>query len=190
MSITESDRRMWQREIEQLRAEKDEWMRTSPNSPMPHEIRHHMGGLVYFPPNPAYVFEVKLNKYPNPEKLTMTTSKGKQRDYLRYGYFEFQIEGKAQRLQAYMSVPVHGHQHEEQLFVPFRDSTSGKESYGAARYIDLELNPSGDYVLDFNLAYNPYCAYSDDYVCPFPPAENWLQVPIMAGEKNFPRPGH
>ena len=72
------------------------------------------------------------------------------------------------------------------LFVPFRDATSGKESYGAARYLDLEDEPSGEYVLDFNLAYNPYCAYSDDYVCPFPPKENWLTAPVRAGEKAFP----
>jgi len=184
------DDKKWRKEIERMRIEKDEWMRISPNSPIPHDLRHHMKDLEYFPPDPSYVFELKLNVYPNPEKLTMTTSKGKQRDYLRYGYFEFQIEGKTQKLQAYMSIPVREHQHEEQLFVPFRDSTSGKESYGAARYIDMELIPSAEFVLDFNLAYNPYCAYSDDYVCPFPPQENWLQVPIMAGEKNFPRPEH
>jgi uncharacterized protein (DUF1684 family) len=188
--MSELDKGKWKKEIEQLRAEKDEWMRTSPNSPIPHEIRHHMKGLEYFPPNPACVFAVKLNRYPNPEKLTMTTSKGKQRDFLRYGFFEFPVEGKTQTLQAYMSIPALGHQHEEQLFVAFRDSTSGKESYGAARYIDLGLDPSGEYMLDFNLAYNPYCAYSDDYVCPLPPQENWLRVPIVAGEKNFPRPGH
>ena len=179
------DTRKWTKEIEQLRAEKDVWMRTSPNSPLPHEIRHHMKGLEYFPPDPAYVFPVRLNKYSIPEKLTMTTSKGKQRDYLRYGYFEFQIEGKTQKLQAYKSVPVREHQHEEQLFVPFRDSTSGKESYGAARYIDLELTPSDEYVLDFNLAYNPYCAYSEHWSCPLTPFENRVKAPVRAGEKIF-----
>ncbi len=72
------------------------------------------------------------------------------------------------------------------LFVPFRDATSGKESYGADRYLDIEQHPGDEYVIDLNLAYNPYCAYSDDYVCPFLPRENWLAVPIRPGEKNFP----
>ena len=70
--------------------------------------------------------------------------------------------------------------------LPLRDATSGKETYGAARYLDIEQRPTDEYVIDFNLAYNPYCAYSEDYVCPFPPRENWLSVPIRAGEKNFP----
>ncbi len=69
------------------------------------------------------------------------------------------------------------------LFIPFRDATSGKETYGAGRYLEVEVNPSGRYVLDFNLAYNPYCAYSDLYICPLPPGENWLRVEIRGGEK-------
>ncbi len=183
----------WRKETEHMRVEKDEWMQSSSNSPMPHEVRYHMKGLEYFPPDSKYRLALRLNVYPNPEKLRMTTSKGVERDFVRYGYFEFQVEGKTQRLQAYKSIPVHEHEHhheEESLFVPFRDATSGKESYGAARCIDLEASPSGVYVLDFNLACNPYCAYSENYVCPFPPPENWLQVPTRAGEKNFQKLAH
>jgi len=75
------------------------------------------------------------------------------------------------------------------LFVPFRDATSGKETYGAGRYIDLEpeerLNNEGKWVLDLNKAYNPWCAYSDAYICPLVPTENWLKVPVRAGEKDY-----
>jgi len=106
---------------------------------------------------------------------------------VRIGFFEFEIDGTKLRLAAYKSVPPPGHRHEDHsLFVPFLDATSGKETYGAARYLDLEDRRTDDYVLDFNPAYNPYCAYSDAYICPFPPQENWLAVPIRAGEKNFP----
>jgi len=176
----------WKARILRIRGEKDEWMRTSPDSPMPDDIRHHMKWLEYFPPNREYIFRVRLIPYPNPETLMMATSKGQQKEFLRFGRIEFGIEGKMQTLQAYRSVPSHDHRHEEEsLFVPFRDATSGKETYGAARYLDLEFNPSGEYVLDFNLAYNPYCAYSEDYICPFPPPENWLKVAILAGEKTF-----
>jgi hypothetical protein len=102
----------------------------------------------------------------------------------RYGYFE--LDGVQQRLYAYKSAPQPGHDHEGALlFVPFRDATSGKKSYGVARNLEIKEDPSGDYVLGFNMAYNPYCAYSDDYMCPFPPNENWLTVPIREGEKTF-----
>ena len=73
-------------------------------------------------------------------------------------------------------------------FLPFRDSTSGKTTYGAGRYIDLEPNPDGSVTIDFNMAYNPYCAYNDSYSCPLPPVENWLQIPIEAGELDWVRP--
>lgn len=71
------------------------------------------------------------------------------------------------------------------LFVPFVDETSGKETYGSGRYLDLEQARGDDYVLDFNMAYNPYCAYNDDYVCPIPPRENKLPIEIRAGEKTY-----
>jgi uncharacterized protein (DUF1684 family) len=114
----------------------------------------------------------------------MVTSTGSYAEYLRYGYFEFQIDEKGLRLQAYKQLhtaPGHG----ERLFVPFRDGTSGRDSYGAARYLDVMELAGDEYVLDFNLAYNPYCAYSENYVCPFPPAENALEVEIRAGERKF-----
>jgi len=128
-----------------------------------------------------------LIKDPNPQRVVLATSKGVPREMIRYGVLEFEVEGTKQRLAAFKSVPQPGHHHaDESLFIPFRDATSGKETYGACRYLDIEEQPTDDYVIDFNLAYNPYCAYSEDYVCPFPPRENWLTMPIRAGEKNFP----
>ncbi len=184
--MSRTEREVWEQDLLLLRKEKDEWMRSNPDSPIPHEIRHRMNGLEYFPPDFIYRFKVKLAAHAKQERVVMTTSKGQQREFLRYGRFEFEIDGTKQTLQAYRSVPSYDNRHEEEsLFVPFRDATSGKETYGAARYIDLEFSPSGEYILDFNLAYNPYCAYSEDYVCPFPPPENWLKVPILAGEKAY-----
>src|SRR6059058_5092826 len=90
----------------------------------------------------------------NPQRVVMATSKGVPRDMVRIGFFEFEIDGTKLRLAAYKSVPPPGHRHEDNsLFVPFRDATSGKETYGAARYLDIEERPTDDYVLDFNLAY-------------------------------------
>jgi len=175
------------KEIEALRREKDYFFREDPESPIPQSLRARFVGLAYFPVEPKYRVRAKLVREPNPQRVVMATSKGVPRDMVRIGFFEFEIDGTKLRLAAYKSVPPPGHRHEDHsLFVPFRDATSGKETYGAARYLDLEDWRTDDYVLDFNPAYNPYCAYSDAYICPFPPQENWLAVPIRAGEKNFP----
>jgi len=114
----------------------------------------------------------------------MATNTGEIRDGLRYGFFEFDAEGQRCRLQVYR-LDDSGDSGKASLFVPFRDSTSGRETYGAGRYIDLDENASGIYELDFNRAYNPYCAYGEGYSCPIPPEENRLAIPIRAGEKIY-----
>lgn len=177
----------YQKRIEMIRREKDHFFKEDPDSPIPHGLRHEFNGLAYYPPDPKYRVRAKLIRDPNPAKVVLITSKGVPREMIRVGFLEFELDGSRHRLAAYKSVPQPGHQHEDaSLFVPFRDATSAKETYGAGRYLDVEERPSDDYVIDFNLAYNPYCAYSDDYICPFPPRENWLTIPIRAGEKDFP----
>jgi len=163
------------------RKEKDHWLRDSPHSPLPYDDRINFRGLNYFPYDAKFRVEAKLHRHPNPGRITMPTSIGTQDVFLRYGYFEFQLQEKTYTLQVYKS------SHGESLFVPFRDGTTGKESYGAGRYLDVEERSSDTYTIDFNLAYNPYCAYSDSYSCPLPPRENWLSVEIRAGEKNYTR---
>lgn len=173
--------------VEAMRREKDYFFREDSQSPIPLALRHTFGALAYFPVSPKYRVRARLVKDPNPEGIVLATSKGVPRDMIRHGVFEFEIDGSKARLAAYKSVPQPGHHHDdESLFVPFRDATSGKETYGAARYLDIEELPTDEYAIDFNFAYNPYCAYSEDYVCPFPPRENWLSIPILAGEKTFP----
>ena len=109
----------------------------------------------------------------------MQTSTGDEQSYYRLGTVEFEVEGQPARLAVYKSA-----QHDE-LFLPFRDATSGKETYGAGRYLEPVESSDGKLLVDFNLAYNPYCAYSEHYSCPLPPLENWLKVPIRAGEKGY-----
>ena len=98
----------------------------------------------------------------------------------RAGVARFDVAGEEVTLTLYDT----GH---PGYFLPFRDATSGTETYGAGRYLDLDRNPDGTLLIDFNLAYNPLCAYNDSYSCPLPPIENWLSVPIRAGEKDFSR---
>ena len=101
------------------------------------------------------------------------------RDYYRIGYLEFQVKDQTTSIHVYQQAD-----NPDYNFVPFRDSTSGNITYGAGRYMDIEKD--GDlFVLDFNKAYSPYCAYNENYSCPLPPFENHLKIPVEAGEKDF-----
>ena len=171
----------WKRALLALRKEKDEFYQTGHNSPLPEVGRQGFRGLKYFEPNPIFRFETKLHRYQDPEGVMMTTSKGTRQLFNKVGYFELTVDGQALRLHAYQSAE----RDDPSIFVPFRDGTSGKESYGAARYLDLKVEHDDDYAVDFNYAYNPYCAYNERYVCPLPPTENWLRVAIPAGEKGY-----
>lgn len=169
--------------IERERAEKDEFLAEHPRSPLPHEARHDFDGLDYYPPDPDLRFELELHEHDDKEEMEIATTTGGTQDYLRWGEFRFEVDGEECALQAYKGDPD-----EDRLWVPFRDGTSGEETYGAGRYIDLEAEDrtdEGTWILDFNRAYNPFCAYSEAYECPFIPTENWLDVPVRAGEKDF-----
>lgn len=166
------------------RAAKDASFRGD-GSPIPVEERIKFRGLSYYPVNPALKFMAQLNRYPVATPIRLATNTGEIRRGLRYGFFEFEVEGTPCRLQVYR-LDDSGNEGPS-LFIPFRDATSGSETYGPGRYIDLKENTSGIYDLDFNRAYNPFCAYSDEFSCPLAPAENTLAVAIRAGERNYSR---
>jgi uncharacterized protein (DUF1684 family) len=169
----------WRRGLRRLREEKDRFFRNGTDSPLPFGERDGFTGLEYFDPDPSYRFESKLQRSSNPQAVVMATSKGTRQLFNRVGFFDLQILGKPVHLHAYQSAE----RIDPNLFVPFRDLTSGKETYGSARYLDLKVEHDDEYAVDFNQAYNPYCAYSENFICPLPPTENWLNVPIRAGEK-------
>jgi uncharacterized protein (DUF1684 family) len=179
--MKKEDEETWNRALLRFRAEKDEYFRAGRGSPLPPGEAAVFGGLKYFDPDSSFRFEAILQRDPNPETVMVATSKGSRQLFNRVGHFDLTIEEKPVRLQAYQSAE----RDDPSLFIPFRDATSGKDSYGAARYLDLPVEHDDEYALDFNYAYNPYCAYSEDYVCPLPPQENWLPVPIRAGEKKY-----
>ncbi|PYV07752.1 MAG: hypothetical protein DMG07_27710 [Acidobacteria bacterium] len=168
--------------VVRARKEKDQAFRSGPDSPLPEEERGRFRGLEYFPVSPQYQFRVKLARYERPLELRMATNTSEERRALRYGYFEFQLQGKTCRLQVY-KVFEDNESGGSSLFIPFRDATSGRETYGGGRYIDLAENTTGIYDLDLNRAYNPFCAYGRDYSCPLPPSENTLPAAVLAGEK-------
>jgi uncharacterized protein len=162
--------------LAEFRAEKDQFLR-SRNSPLPPGLRASFEGLAYFPENPQMRFSSRLIPDPEQTATPMQTSSGAERVYLRLGWLEFLDK----RLAVFVPEGSEGNE----LFIPFRDATSGEQTYGSGRYLEAELHNNGA-MLDFNLAYNPYCAYSQGWSCPIPPLENWLDIPILAGEKKPP----
>jgi hypothetical protein len=169
------------------RAEKDAVLRTDSDSPIPEEMRASFTALEYYPYDPALRFTAKLRRYPDPPPIKIITTMGKERPAVKAGYLEFTWEGKRHRLQVYSlrdkDIPP---AEWGNLFLPFLDATSGQETYGAGRYLDLEARPDDWYVIDFNQAYHPLCAYGRTiYRCPRTPEENRLPFPVRAGEKGW-----
>jgi uncharacterized protein (DUF1684 family) len=176
-------------EMKQYRHQKDQFFVTSPDAPIPAGERQQFHGLRYFEPDLSYRVEATLERFSAPEIVQLGTTTGRITQHYRYGEVRFTLDGQACRLTAYKSADAHGFEDEEDrsLFLPFRDATTGKESYGAGRYLEVEEDAGGSdqLVLDFNLAYSPWCAYSEAYSCILPPAENRLEVAIRAGEQSY-----
>ncbi len=168
----------WLPELEEERRQKDDFMARHPESPF-NSSRVPFHDLRYFPPDPAYRVRARLVRVVHPQEAYLRTNRDGS-SVMRYiGDLVFSLSGRELRLRVYHAGEGVG----AHVFVPFRDSTSGRESYGPGRYLTLELNDTDTYDLDFNRAFNPYCAYTDDYECGFPPAENDLPVPVRAGER-------
>jgi uncharacterized protein (DUF1684 family) len=177
----------WVEAVLAHRAAKDENFRTDPQTPLLPEAVDGFAGLEYWDPDPAYYFVGPVNLHFQPERFTIVTTQGKERPCEKVGWVGFEIGGRELRLQVYRlldSAPVEG---DPGYFLPFMDGTTGKETYSAGRYVDLMGPAAGPFVLDFNLAYNPLCAYGapERYICPKTPAENRLPVRIEAGERGF-----
>ncbi len=164
------------------RLDKDDFFKRHPQSPLTPEQKRTFLGLNYFPENEALRLEVTVEEFNPKPTVRMQTSTGEVRDYQQFGKFKFAVEGQLAELTIYAA--PHG------FFLPFVDSLAGDETYGAGRYLEPEALGDGKFLVDFNLAYNPYCAYNENYSCPIPPRENRLKGPIRAGEKIFSSAEH
>ncbi len=168
--------------IEKEREDKDRFMRTSEESPFVGNTENYKG-LEFFAPNPTYKVNARFEKTEEGQRLTLPTSDGKSRDYLEYGYASFELNGKENRL--LVLEDVSNDEEGLKLFLAFGDATSTISTYGGGRYLDLKHSGGRNILIDFNQAYNPYCAYSETFSCPLPPRENLLGISIEAGEKNY-----
>ncbi|MBI3174840.1 MAG: DUF1684 domain-containing protein [Chloroflexi bacterium] len=164
-------------ELEEFRKEKDEFFAHHPQSPLTREQRKTFNGLNYFPEDESLRLEVQVEEFLQKDSVQMQTTTGDVQEYVRYGRFRFEVDGQSAELTIYES--QHG------FFLPFVDSLAGSETYPAGRYLDPDPLPGNRFLVDFNLAYNPYCAYNEMWSCPITPFENRLKIPIRAGEKIF-----
>jgi uncharacterized protein (DUF1684 family) len=166
--------------LSSARTFKDQDFKDNPESPVPADKRAALLPLRYFPIDPSYNVPAALNLADNRPVFEMPTSTGTLRRMQLVGTLQFTFQGQTHSLGAF--VPD-GTEQIVDLFVPFADMTTGTETYAAGRYLDLAPTSTGFYTIDFNRAYNPYCAYNATYECPFPPPSNRLKVAIRAGEK-------
>ena len=164
-------------ELEKYRKQKDKFLKSDPHSPLSKEQKRAFKGLKYYPENSSLRFDAKVEPFAENMHVQMQTSTGDVKNYAKYGTFRFEVDGQLAALTVYTS-------EDGGAFVPFADATSGTETYGAGRYLELEPHGGNRFRVDFNLAYNPWCAYSPDYSCPIPPKENRLLVPVRAGEQD------
>lgn len=173
--------------LDEFRKNKDEDFKEASDSPIPARDRPTFSSLAYFPPDPALRVSATVEPVTGGRGIRMQTSDGRERDYDRAALLRFTLAGQEYHLTAYRTPDG---DEDEPYFIPFRDAQAGKETYGAGRYLEVRAPHSHageprQVTLDFNLAYNPYCAYNPGYSCPIPPAENTLTVAIRAGEMTY-----
>ncbi len=172
--------------IRQARQQKDAAFRESAGSPLPAEQRATFGGLRYFKPDAAYRVVARLARAAVLAPLPLALTRGSADAYVNWGTAEFKLGGQPQRLALLQKQGVGAGQ---ELFLPLTDPTNGQQTYAGGRYLDLPIPTpdASEITLDFNTAFNPFCAYNHEYSCPKPPADNRLSVPVPAGEQLLPQ---
>jgi uncharacterized protein (DUF1684 family) len=169
-------------EIKKKRQEILEYMENDPESPFRLKGEIEYRELEFFDIDPAFCVEAKIEKIPSPLPFNIQMTDGETVEYFKYAIARFTLQSEKQELLLLKSEAFYD---DPWLFLPFYDETSAVESYGGGRYLNLEYHDEDLITIDFNLAYNPYCAYNDDYLCPLPPAENRITVKVTAGERNY-----
>ena len=163
------------------RAEVDTFM-GSGDSPLPDTVKSDFQGLNYFEIKQEFKVKARLEMIPDQQTLTLGTSDGATEEYVKYANAKFELSDISLQLLVLKSEDDQG---EAYFFIPFSDLTSGEQTYGGGRYLEIPFSKNQQLYIDFNLAFSPYCAYNAKFSCPLPPAENHLQVAITAGERNF-----
>ena len=171
---------------EKFQSELNQSYADSLKSPLTKEDFKQFKGLDFFSINEKYIVEATFVRTKKEKPFGMKTTTSRTPLYKKYGELHFEIDGKAFKLNVYQNVDLNKKPgYEDYLFLPFSDLTCGKESYIGGRYVDMKIQNGKTWTIDFNKAYNPYCAYNYEYSCPIVPLENDLDIEILAGVKKF-----
>jgi uncharacterized protein (DUF1684 family) len=166
-------------DLTEFRRSKDEFFREDHHSPLTKDQQAVFRGLHYYEESQEMNYRIQAKRFERDEVVDLQTSSGSIASYLRWGSISFGLDGTTVELVIFRDGQSGN------FFLPFADATSGTETYGAGRYLDVKMQASGHLLVDFNYSYNPYCAYNEHWSCPLTPAENRLSVALRAGEKSF-----
>lgn len=174
---------------EKFQKELNEEFANPQESPLEEKDLKNFNGLDFFEIDPDYIVKAEFVRTPFESPFEMRTSAGEMPIYIKYGELYFELKGRDFKLNLYQNQElIQDPEYFDYLFIPFTDLTNGKSTYGGGRYIGFRIPETKEVILDFNKAYNPYCAYNGKYSCPIPPAENDLKIEIFAGVKAFKNP--
>jgi uncharacterized protein (DUF1684 family) len=190
----EFDRVAWEEELHSHRTEKDRIFAETDQSPIPEDERSAFDGLEYYDPDPQYRVTATVTTHEDAETRTFNVMHGEAREYRHVATVSFELQDASLDLGAYRELGTDGADQDGQYryFAPFKDETSGEETYSGGRYLEVyaedPLSDGQEITIDFNVVYTPFCAFNDSFACPLPPVDNWLDVPIEAGEKDYQPP--
>ena len=173
---------VYKENIEAERERQFKFLKYNLESPLTEGQREELDSLDFFPVDLDYKVRARMVPLQNRKMLELPMTDGSVERYLRHSFAEFELMGESVRL---LLLQAADETDKRNFFLAFADDTSGRESYGGGRYLNLRQDGQQSITIDFNLAYNPYCAYNPDFACPIPPKENILDIPIRAGEKNY-----
>jgi uncharacterized protein (DUF1684 family) len=176
LTFTLANAQGWAKQGKKFQAKLDKFYQDTATSPLPHEDVADFAGHPFYAPNKKFIVKADFELTPDTKPFQMPTSTDRLPIYRQFGIATFDIEGKSYQLAIFQN-----QKHKETLFLPFYDSTNSETTYGGGRYIDIGYPRGKKIKIDFNKAYHPYCAYSDRYSCPIPPAENSMDIEVEAG---------
>lgn len=168
--------------IEKERERQFKFIRFNIESPLTDEQKASFTKLSFYGIDPTYKLKARLIPIENKKVREVPMTDGSKQRYIEHSFAEFELGGKTNKL---LLLQAMDEADKRNFFLAFADETSAKETYGGGRYLNVRQDGKNSITLDFNLAYNPYCAYNPDYACPLPPKENILDIPIPVGEKNY-----
>jgi uncharacterized protein (DUF1684 family) len=171
--------------IERIEKERDrqfKYLKYNQESPLTEAQKRELDQLDFYPVDPGFLVKARIEPIEIKKMIEVPLTDGSVEKYLRHSFAVFELDGRELRL---LLLQAAKEADKRNFFLAFADATSGEETYGGGRYLNLRQDGQRSITIDFNLAYNPYCAYNPDYACPIPPRENILEVPVRAGEKNY-----